>query len=206
MLTKILTALTCGALLILAPQPTPAKADPGPYTFAIISPWGFAHGCAVNGATVTNRHVVDPVGKIGSEPPVMFFRYEVPGSHVGIGKGVAISPASDLAEVVLNRPPKDYAILAPAPKIGDRLTWVEYDFRKTKDILKPRVRTARITHEVAGHLILDKAPTPGASGGCAYLDDRTVVGIIMAYVPAKDGDPAGMVLSLYGDWWMEVAP
>jgi S1-C subfamily serine protease len=205
------------ALFIFFPRPIAATPDPPTvdvsYSFRLIHYGATGHGCAVNGLTLTNRHMVDP-RPAGEEHKPAYktrFRYAFtnePTNTEGRGYSATISSVADLAIVKLDKePPFGYARLAPtAPAIGASIFWIEYDFRTVENIYRVRGRKAKVVSNVAGILALDQQTNPGSSGGCAYNAAGEVVGLIAFYHKAENGKRAGGIVSLYGDWWTDVVP
>ena len=138
------------------------------------------HGCAVNGITITNRHMVDPRDYDEFEPPHKIrFRYSFYDGVEGVGFSTRISNVSDVAIVELDKDPSSYGVLASGPPaIGEDIVWVEYDFRKRNNMYKPRLRKAEVVHVFMGIVILKDSVTNGASGGCAYNEAGEIIGIV----------------------------
>ena len=193
--------------LILA---CPVKADPPvpPHVFALHRYGGSGHGCAVNGITITNRHMVDPRSAGDFSPPhKMSFRYEFPDGVRGVGYSDKISNISDVAIVVLDKNPTFYGVLAAGPpRIKEKIVWVEYDFRKRSNIYKARTRTAKVVTVRTGRVYLDRSVTPGASGGCSYNEAGEVIGLITGRVPTEDSKESGSITGLWGYWWNDIVP
>ena len=164
---------------------------------------GYAHGCAVNGKTMTARHVVDHRVAYGDLLRVLKFRYDFfDGGVAGIGRSVTVRASTDLATVSLDKePPFGYAKVGSKPERGDRIRWVEYDAREDKKAFRPRARSGEVVSTFAGTIILKLDATQGASGGCAYNDANEVVGL-MAFVGETDDDKSVTgVIGFYDEWW-----
>ena len=134
----------------------------------------------------------------------MSFRYEFRGVHGGLAKSVAVVESSDIALIALGAPSPVYAELGPSPKVGDRIRWVEYDWRMRDRFMNPIGREAKVIGIWAGLLVLDGGVTEGASGGCAYNDAGQAVGLMTWYdfpteEPAKQ---VGGVVGFWGGWWV----
>jgi len=174
------------------------------HTFRISAFGGAAHGCAVNGMTLTNRHVVDKRNSV-LEPLALFkFRYDFfkNANRRGVGQSLLVSPFSDLATVKLDQaPPFGFAKLGPEPKVGDRIRWVEYDFRTDKNAYKPRGRSGKVISVFAGQIVLKTEAIEGASGGCAYNDENEVVGLMSYKREMEDDNWVTVVVGFYGEWW-----
>ena len=167
---------------------------------------GTGHGCAVNGLVLTNAHMVDPRDRDDfGQPHTVRFRYEFPSGQVGRGSSLFISSVADLAVVELDQvPPSGYAELAPKPKEGDTIHWLEYDFRKRKNIFKDRWQEAKVTHIFTGDVLLDREVVRGASGGCAFNEEGQVIGIVTYGMTTADSKASTGITGLWGDWWKDV--
>lgn len=191
-----------------APEPSSVTVTPSPagkHTFSIVNYRGFGHGCAVNGKTITNRHMVE---EDDTDVPEYFrFRYAFPDGPEGRGKPGWVSLVADLAVVELSTPPATYGVLAPKePAIGEVVMWVEFDFRTQDTVFQPRIRKGTITTIAAGHAILAEGITSGASGGCAYNAAGEVLGIMTFSTGTADRKPSAGLTALWGDWWKDVSP
>jgi hypothetical protein len=207
----IRTLLALILIVSLVPTPAPAGEDRTPQdfpeTFAIVpANGGFGHACAVNKAIVTNRHNVLPRGwKEGYEVHPSYYRYEFINGRAGYGKSLRISRYADVAELKLDIPASQYGVLAAnGPERGEKVWWVEYDFRKQDKAFFPRVRSAKVTTSFAGQVILAGEIVPGASGGCAYNEAGEVIGLMTFGFGTDDGRPSAGVVGLWGQWWKDV--
>ncbi len=193
------------ALFIFFPNSSHAKDFAPEHTIVLKNRWSMGHACNVNGYTLTSAHLVDPREAGTTDPlPSMSFRYEIPGVRGGRARSVAVVDNGDIdvAVMQLSGPPPEYGELGPAPKEGDRIRWVEYDWRKNEDYMAPRGREAKVSRIRAGTIILDAAVTPGGSGGCAYNDAGQIVGLITWYSEGEDDEEGvGGVLGIFGGWW-----
>jgi hypothetical protein len=176
----------------------------GKHSFGMFSYHGFAHGCAVNGKTLTNRHVVEVDSEFESVfgPSAMRFRYTFPRGVEGFGSSVAVSNASDAALLKLGTNPPNYAPLATGPPdIGETIIWVEHDFRSEEDAFAIRYRKSAVTQVRAGMVIIEGDVTSGSSGGCAYNGAGEVVGLITWRMTTKDYEHVSGITGLWGQWW-----
>ncbi len=187
-----------------------AVADPKPeqFSFAMsVFKGGYGHGCAVNSLTITAAHMIDPRIRGDFEAPkAMHFRYEFLSGLYGSGHSTSMSKVTDLAVVELDQdPPMGYAVLSPIPpEIGEKIRWVEFDFRKQKNVFKPRWRDAKVVNIRLGEILLDKEATAGASGGCAFNESGEVVGLVTSMTRTNDGKRSTGVVGLWGAWWADV--
>jgi len=177
------------------------------YTFRLRHYGATGSGCAVNGLTLTSRHLVDP-RKAADFGPVhkVRFRFEfLDGKTEGRGYSHLISNHADLATVVLDKePPFGYAKLAAKPQPGDDVLWMEYDWRKQDDYYAQRGRKSTVIRTTLGLVLLKDPPSNGASGGCAYNINGDVMGLMTFYDDTEDNKTSGGVVGLWGHWWNDV--
>lgn len=195
------------AIAVFLTVHTAASTVENRYSFSMrVGRGGIGHGCAVNGLTITAAHMVDRREKHNfSAPPRMYFRYEFEGGQVGRGFSVQHSRNADLAIVSIDKdPPYGYATLAPKPKIGDKVTWFEYDFRKNKNIMKKRSRKSKIIQIISGLVLLKDKASGGASGGCVFNENGHVIGLVTFTIKTEDNKRATGITGLWGDWWQDV--
>ncbi len=172
-------------------------------SFLIHNKWLHAHGCSVNGYLLTSAHNVDPRAAEDQLTPLppMFFRYEFRGLNGGIAAAVGVVQNADVGVLALTAPAPAVAMLGPSPDIGDRIRWVEYDWRKQDKWMHPHGREAKVTSIWAGLVILDRGVTPGASGGCAFNDAGQAIGLMTFYAHADDDGLVGGVIGFWPGWW-----
>ncbi len=177
------------------------------YTFRMRHYAALGSGCAVNGMTLTNRHMVDPRAADDFDPlHKIRFRYEfLDGVTQGRGYTLRVSNHADLAEVKLDKdPPFGYARLGARPIPDMEVFWMEYDWRKQEAIYAQRPRKSTIIRTTMGIAILKDPPSNGASGGCAYNANGDVIGLMTFYVDTEDHKTSGGVVGLWGQWWADV--
>lgn len=212
--TAIAYAATLAAILAL-----PSSTDAGlfgkdkpeqvdvSYTFRMRHYGATGSGCAVNGMTITNRHMIDPreAEDFGPLHKVRFrFEFMRQGTR-GRGYSKTVSNHADLAIVVLDKdPPSGYAKLGPKPQPGDVISWVEYDWRKQDDLYAQRRRSAEVIRTTMGMALVKEGPSSGASGGCAYDSNGDVVGLMTFYRNTEDRKQSGGIEALWGDWWADL--
>jgi len=167
---------------------------------------GTGHGCAVNGLVLTNAHMVDPRERYDYDvPAAVRFRYEFPSGQTGRGKSFYISGVADLAIIELDQePPSGYAELGDKPEEGDKIHWLEYDFKKRKNIFDDRWRDAKVIKVIFGDVLLDDHVVRGASGGCAFNEDGKVIGIVTYGRTTGDRKTSTGITGIWGDWWKDV--
>jgi hypothetical protein len=152
------------------------------------------HACAVQGRVLTAGHIAAPVEN-GQRRPSQYTWTD--GNLKGWMRSVSHSEARDIGELdpYLGDTP-DYQYLQETPATVDQhVTWYEYSYEPGK-VLSTVRREAKIERLQAGHIIIDKAPNPGASGSCLFNARNEVVGIITW----KMFD-SGVSVDLTGSWW-----
>ncbi len=109
----------------------------------------------------------------------------------------------DLAQVVPStetRFPKWYALAEKAPKIGEKVYFLGYDFRKQRDAYGPRTLTAKVTGMQNGMLVFDAPGNPGSSGSCILNEAGEVVAINKSGRELDNGDQSGQGVAVWGKW------
>lgn len=189
---------SCCGCIILADSPPDLTG-----TLQIIGRFGMAHACPIApDIALTNSHVVDP-RPFDPGVPVFPLRW----SQVG-------NPATDTVLLPLNenrrddlviagiRPSVDhfYVIAKEAPKPGDRLWWVAYDWRNKERAFSERLMSGRLVRIVAGHLIVNEETFPGSSGSCVLNDSGELVGIVSFGAGLNNGEEVAGFVGVYGNW------
>lgn len=193
-LVTALTLSTCFACVAtnveqaLTVPGIPNEVDP---SLSLATPnGGVGHACPIAGEGVlTAAHVV--IDKQAGR--VVNVSYSFKGTE-GLGEVVGVSPYKDLALIVVSGP-VDYLPRAEA-KVGDLVFWFEYDFRTRENLLRGRRRFATVIRLVAGTIIFDAPPTPGASGTCLINSEGAVVGIVVAGFETDDKLVSGVAVTL----------
>jgi len=154
---------------------------------------GIAHACAVDGFIITARHVVvDEAAK----RYVRDLAWSDGFGNDGFASVVAVSPAVDLAILVVVGDHQPKYLPSGVVKPGDEVFWFEYDFRTQANALRARRRLATVLRIVAQQIILDSVPVGGASGTCLLNTRGEVVGIVTAGWDTDDDLGAGSAVKL----------
>ena len=184
----LVLALSLEACASMAPQGLPGiPLDTDPSISIFTPDGGGGHACPVNGGVVTARHVMwDEANRkfIGGS-----------WSYQGQRGGAVVaaeSPYQDVVALELVGGEINYLPMGALPEVGATVYWYEYDFRTKKNIYRARRRFASVLRLVAGHVILDREPTAGASGTCVINEKGEAVGIIVAAMEAEDGGIVGI--------------
>ena len=177
-------------------------------TLRVVSPLGFAHGCAIvygdRTLILTNRHVVDPL-PLQRDAATVGVSWSDDLGGEGLARPLFVDAYRDLAvlEIVRGTPGRVFTLAQEAPKPGD-LTWaLGYDFSSRQKALGPKVVKAAVVRAIAGCLVLEKDADRGSSGSCV-LDAQERVPAIDAWAVAvgfKDTDRVAVVVGLWGAWF-----
>ena len=141
----------------------------------LFTPYGFGHGCPVDDAIFTARHLVQPSPQM--PPTGVTFRDEA--GVVRVARTLGTSWAEDVAIIDPGGAVLTYYEMGPEPTPGEVVYWWEYAQVAGPDILRAKLRGAPLLRAPAGHLVLSESPVPGASGSCAFNAQGQVVGIVV---------------------------
>ena len=192
-------AFAVSACAAKAPLDLPVEASNLDGVMHLIGRFSFAHACPCDGLILTAAHVAHP---LYLRPGYQNIAIEYTWSDDRGGEGFLLSDylflARDLAVMrVRTGNPAYYRHALKAPQIGETLYWAEFDFSELKKAFATVHREGVLLRIVAGHLILDKMPTHGASGTCLVNSKNEVV----AEVAFSHRIGAAIVVALYGPWW-----
>lgn len=166
----LLLVAGCAKSLPDPPVPPVILARP---SIQLFTPFGFGHGCPVEGYIFTARHVVNPAPGVSSGASFLDVAGRVMPSVV-----VALGNAADVALLQ----PDDGALLTYYPRgtvePGDTVYWWDYVQEPGRDAMRARLRAGKVLRIPGGHLVIDRLPIRGASGGCVFNAEGGVVGII----------------------------
>ena len=193
-----------GALLALLAMVAAGDSQRVPDTSKILSLSGrmsAAHGCPVAPwLVVSNAHVFDFV-PTNTEFPLISYRAESP-SWSGEVKGIWTSWAADYA---LGAPSTDlpgfYPLAKEAPKPGERLWWIGYDWKNTRRAFERKVMSGEVVRDFAGSIVIDEKTFPGSSGSCVLNANGEAVGIIMGTMELDNSDVVTVAVGLWGPWF-----
>lgn len=208
-----LSLVTCDACATTRPRAevTPAPtgsvsvAMPGTDLGGVLSLIGeknMAQACPVSAdRALTNGHVAKEEPVLGGEPVPLPYIWESMGQVglLGSRETTAWDRFRDLAYVQAYHStfPRWYPIAKEAPKPGDRVRFIGWDFRKRKDAYGPREFAATVIRVRNAHVIFTPPGVPGTSGSCV-LNDRGEVVAINAF--GKDLDDTNTVGGAIGVW------
>jgi hypothetical protein len=148
------------------------------------------HGCPVDGAVYTARHVMwnRELGQF--EGASWSSRGEEGGAVVS-----GVSPISDIVELGLSPNTLVYLPRGSA-RVGERVYWFEYDFRTKANALRARRRFAVVLRIVARQYVLDEIPVGGASGSCLINERGEAIAIVTGGWELTDGKFVGVAPKL----------
>jgi hypothetical protein len=186
-----------------APAVEPASGVKTDGTMRMMGRWGFAHACPVDGFILTAAHVVNPFSNTaGLTGLLVGYAWEDGYGNRGYVKGAGASLDRDVGVLTLESGvPVYYRHAEEAPAIGDLLYWVEYDYERKSTVFEQKSRRGELLRIVPGHLVLDREPAKGASGGCLLNANGEVVGLIVWGQPTKSQRVVAVAVAVYGEWW-----
>ncbi len=199
-------ALAFGAVLAVAPAVlagSPAGTPPDlTRVMQVFGEYTMAHACPISpDRALTAMHVVmvkDEQDHTSMLPLRWSQDADVPGATVVPSRGYS---RDDL--VLLEVKPattRYYARATTAPKVGERLWWVAYDWRDKRRAFAERVMDGRVARIVAGHLIMDTITFPGSSGSCVLNERGEVVALVSFGKGLDDNEEVAGFIGVWGDW------
>ncbi len=202
-------ALLVPALLLSAPL---ASADT-PDTSGILSVVnlaGFAHACPIGPRlAITARHVVDSDPLHAEIPtyPQRWFQDVVGASEHGLLMTARTSGPFDLALVESDDEfAMYYPIAAEAPKPGETLTWLSYNFGKRSKAFERKPLSGKVARVFAGMIVMDEETVAGSSGSCVLNGRGEVVAIVSRGIGTGDMREAALFEAIYGPWYEHAFP
>lgn len=167
----------------------------------VVGRFGMAHACPIaEDVVLTNAHVVDPRP---FDPQIGLYgmRFEtINGRTNGMLIPRVASTAEDIAVATVTSPVEPYPIAAEMPKLGDRLWWAEYDYSKSKYMLRPQIRSGEVVTSFAGIVLVNASAVNGSSGSCALNENSEVVGIISFGMMSDSGREVTIALVVVPPW------
>lgn len=189
----------------------PAFAQPNTRgILSVVNLAGFAHACPIGPKlAITARHVVD-ADPLKPEVPMYPQRWfqDVPGaSEHGILDPIRTSGYSDLALAESDDTfAMYYSIAAEAPKPGDTLTWLSYNFAKRSRAFDRKPLNGKVARVFAGMIVMDEETVPGSSGSCVLNDRNEVVAIVSRGIGTDDMRETALFEAIYGPWYEHAFP
>ncbi len=198
-----ITALSCAPKILTRGAPSPRNGDAA---IQLFGRFAVGHACPCDGLILTAAHVAHPLylrqGFRGE--PISYAWSDHMGNSGYLGSAYLML-SRDLGVLsvltVLSGTPHYYRHATEEPALGERVRWVEYDYRGSREAYAPRHRTANVVRLVAGHLILGSGATPGASGACLFNAQDQVIGIMVGRQRVGVNEYVSVAVSVAGPWW-----
>lgn len=184
-------------------EPTIAEAALDRGSLRLIGRFNAGHACAIGPRlALTNGHIVDirPFD-VGVAPFPFVWSDGTGASGFLVPLRGGLERARDLASV---EPfgegtfPHYLPLASEAPKPGDRVFFLGYDWTNRKRALGDEVIEAKVTRVVALHLVFVPSGQPGSSGSCIVNEAGEVVAINEGGYPADDGETVGIAIGVWG--------
>ncbi len=177
---------------------------------------GVGHACPIGPRlAISNAHVFAERSLMGTE--YTGGRYE-PLAGVGGFADVAgvMTKYADIVILRLSRDVQYYQIAKEGPKVGEKLSWLSYNWEKRRDAGKPLLVQGEVTSVAAGNVYFDGTSAPGSSGSCVLNENNEVVGLMMARIPigtpiwnegnrSYNQEMAAVAVGVWGNWFPPVA-
>ena len=169
-----------------------------------IGRFGTAHSCPIGPSiAITAAHVIDPRW-YDPDFKLMPLRFSNDAGDIGVLMPAGVHSETDIGwmRISSRNEVKYYEIAEHGPSIEDKVYWIEYNFKKSRDAFRTERREAKVTRIVAGHIFTEDAPTGGASGGCVFNESGKVIAIVSAgwSIGFTHEPNVGMFVSIYGPW------
>lgn len=156
-----------------------------------------AHGCPVAmDLAFTNRHVAEA----GSQWTWGVGDGEAAHGLVNVTTTQAFRDFATVVPVTAQRFPKWYPITDRAPKVGEKLWLVQYNWDNPKKAFEAEVSDIEVMRIFNGQVIFHPAGKSGSSGGCVLNERGEIVAINSAGHPLEDKSEVGIGVGLWGDW------
>lgn len=170
---------------------------------AVVGQSSVAHACPIGPELLlTAAHVVQDKGLVGAEAKA--YRAE----NAEWAGFVDAEMASDYEDAGFlradTRLPSWYEFALAPPKVGERLWWVGYDWRKREQAFQRRVFSGRVVTLVAGNIVFDTETPNGSSGSCVLNAAGQVVGVISWGKSMEDTKDAAVAVGMWPPWFTGV--
>lgn len=102
--------------------------------------------------------------------------------------------------ITVQRFPQWYPLAHDAPKVGDRIYFLGFEFKNEQEAFGPKQFKGVVTGLFNGHLIFKSAGQPGTSGSCILNEAGETVAINQGGKDTENQGEAGIGVGVWGDW------
>jgi hypothetical protein len=152
------------------------------------------HACPTERGVYTALHNVKPYA---DHPQGHFFTKAFAWEDGYENKGLlyfdSSSETRDLARAAASLGYVPYPLADENPEVGDVVYWKEYNL--SDDVMTIIERESTVTQVIAGHIVMEHNPLPGASGGCLINRKGQAIGVVIWSFGGQ-----GVSASIAGDW------
>jgi hypothetical protein len=192
-----LASLSCGTRGTTAAKiPTPDLSG----TMAVIGRFGSGHACPIGpGLVLTAGHIADPY-PLYSSVPFQHYRFSDSRGNEGHLSPAGVMSDGDVAVMVPSLQLARWYDRAPAaPRPGDRLWLVEFDWGGEEEAYAEKPVPVRVVRVTAGNVVFRPTAASGSSGSCV-LDAAGRLVAIQAWGREVKGSEVGVAVGVWGEW------
>jgi len=169
----------------------------------LIGRFSAAHACVLGPRlALTNAHVLDP-RPFEADVPLTPYAWSDGEGNSGFLVPVSTERARDLGTVQPLREsdvfPHYLPVASKAPKPGDRVYLLGFDWSNRKSAMGDDVIVAKVIRVVALHVIFSPSGQPGSSGSCVVNEAGEVVAINEGGYETDDKEEAGLAVGVWSD-------
>lgn len=184
-------------------DPTAAESALDRGSLRLIGRFNAGHACAIAPrVALTNGHIVDLRPFDAGISPYPFAWSDGSGAagflvptRGGLERGRDLAAVEPYGEGSF---PHYLPLASAAPKPGDRVFFLGYDWSNRKKAMGDEVVEAKVTRVVALHVVFIPSGQPGSSGSCVVNEAGEVVAINEGGYPSDDGETVGIAIGVYG--------